>query len=163
MIFHASIGADNPEHVAGVLARIWKGEAFRFPPWPGAFVAMAGDERGSTIEVYPRSNAIGPGEKDEMCKPHQEAAASRYSPFHLAIASELGAEEIMAIGAQEGWRAVRCARGGIFEVIELWIENAQMIEVLTPDMQRAYKAGVNLNTWRWTKAHAASAPSRPAA
>ena len=65
MIFHASIPADNPEHVARVIAEIWGGEAFRFPPWPGGWVAMAGDDRNSNVEVYPRAHTIAPGDDAE--------------------------------------------------------------------------------------------------
>lgn len=154
MIFHASIPADDPQHVAEVIAEIWKGEAFRFPPWPGAYVAMAGDERGSTIEVYPRANTIVPGDGDEQGQPRIDPAPPRFGCFHLAVATDLRADEILAIGKREGWRAVRCSRGGFFEVIELWLENGLMIEVLTPEMQRDYVSKVNLDIWRWTKAPA---------
>jgi hypothetical protein len=33
-------------------------------------------------------------------------------------------------------------------VVELWLENGLMFEVLTPEMQHDYRAGVNLDTWR---------------
>ena len=157
MIFHASIPADEPERVANVLAEIWRGEAFRFPPWPGAYVAMAGDDRGSTVEVYPRGQALSPGED----QPHPQAnlARERLSEFHLAIATPLSAEAVFAIGAREGWRVQRLRRGGIFEVIELWLENALLIEVLTEEMQADYRAGVNLQTWRWTKQAPAPTPA----
>lgn len=151
MIFHASIPSDEPERVASVLAEIWHGEAFRFPPWPGAFVAMAGDERGSTIEVYPRQQVISPGDGNEQGRPLLEQTPSRYACFHLAIATARSEAEIMAIGQREQWRTVRCSRGGFFEVIELWLENSLMIEVMTEPMQRDYQSNVNLNTWRWTK------------
>lgn len=64
MIFHVSIPADNPQRVAEVIAEIWGGEAFRFPPWPGAYVAIAGDDRGTTCEVYPRGQTMAMGEGD---------------------------------------------------------------------------------------------------
>jgi hypothetical protein len=156
MIFHASIPADRPEHVASVLAEIWKGEAFRFPPIPGAWVAMAGDERASTIEVYPRTMVIAPGDADAMCKPQASASTESLSCFHLAVATPLDADEVIAIGEREGWRAVRCNRGGFFDVIELWIENCLLIEVMTEEMQRDYQSRVNLDTWRWTRQQAAA-------
>jgi hypothetical protein len=151
MIFHASIPADNPEHVANVIAEIWNGEAFRFPPWPGGFVAMAGDERGTTIEVYPRAHTIAPNEGEGPARTQAEAAPSRYGCFHLAVATKRAPEEIFAIAQREGWRAVRCSRGGHFDVIEFWVENSLLIEVLTSEMQRDYQSKVNLDIWRWTK------------
>ena len=54
MIFHFSIAAKDPQRAARVIAELWRGEAFPFPPVAqGSWVAMAGDERNSTIEVYP--------------------------------------------------------------------------------------------------------------
>jgi hypothetical protein len=148
MIFHASIPADDPERVARVMAEIWGGECFRFPPWPGAWIAMAGDDRGSTFEVYPRGQVIAPGAGDGMATPAPDPAPSRYGLFHLAVATDRSAEEILAIGEREGWRAVRCNRGGVFDVVELWIENAVLVEVLTAEMQKDYRAGVTPDLWR---------------
>jgi hypothetical protein len=149
MIFHASIPADDPQRVAEVIAEIWQGEAFRFPPWPGAFVAMAGDERGSTLEVYPRAQTIAPGAG--VPQPRHDPAPIRTSCFHLAIATALTPKEIFAIGEREGWQTQRCSRGGLFEVVELWLENSLLAEVLSPEMQHDYRTKVNLETWRWTK------------
>jgi len=148
MIFHASIPAREPERVAAVIAEIWGGQSFRFPPWPGAWVAMAGDARGSMVEVYPHTLPIAPGSGDGVARPHPDAAPRPYACFHLAIATERTVDEILAIGAREGWRAMTCSRGGVFDVVELWIENGLMFEVLTPDMQDDYRAGVNMTMWR---------------
>jgi hypothetical protein len=157
MIFHASIPADHPEHVAAVMAEIWKGESFRFPPWPGAYVAMAGDDRSSTIEVYPRAHTIAPGEGDAPSRMQVDATPADFSCFHLAIATDRTAGEILSIGEREGWRAVRCSRGGFFEVIEFWIENKLLVEVMTTEMQRDYTSKVKPDIWRWTRQGAAAA------
>lgn len=148
MIFHASIPADAPEHVATVLAEIFGGEALPFPPWPGAFVALAGDDRNTTIEVYPRAAVLAPGDGDEMCQPGNDAEARRYSCVHLAVATKLSVEAVLAIGAREGWRTLTFSRGGLFDVIEFWIENSLMIEVMTEEMQAQYLAHPNIPGWR---------------
>jgi hypothetical protein len=109
---------------------------------------MAGDVRGSMVEVYPHTLPMAPGNGAEMARPHPDAAPRPYSCFHLAIATERSIDEILAIGEREGWRAVPCSRGGVFDVVELWLENGLMFEVLTPEMQHDYRAGVNLDTWR---------------
>ena len=51
----------------------------------------------------------------------------------------LGVGDILAIAEREGWRALRLPRGP-FDVIELWIENTVMLELMTPDMAAAYRA-----------------------
>lgn len=162
MIFHASVPADEPERVARVMAEIWQGEAFPFPPWPGAFVAVAGDDRGTTLEVYPRAHTIAPGEGGEGARPLIDPTVGRFGCFHLATATDRTAEDILAIGAREGWRAVRCRRGGLFEVIELWIENALLVEVMTADMQADYRAAATLEGWRERARHALGAPGAQA-
>lgn len=159
MIFHASIPADDPERVARVMAEIWRGEAFPFPPWPGGFVAVAGDDRGTTLEVYPRAHTIAPGEGGEGARPLIDPTVGRFGCFHVATATDRSAEDIFAIGRREGWRTVRCRRGGLFEVIELWLENVLMVEVMTADMQADYLAAVTVEGWRERLRHPPGATS----
>ena len=109
---------------------------------------MAGDARGSMVEIYPHTLPIAPGDGAGMARPLPDADPRPYSCFHLAIATERTVDEILAIGAREGWRAVPCSRGGVFDVVELWIENGLMFEVLTPEMQHDYQAGVTMDLWR---------------
>jgi hypothetical protein len=54
----------------------------------------------------------------------------------------LDQEGVLAIAHREGWAAKYRKRGGVFGVIELWIEGRQMLEVLTPDMQAEYLAAM---------------------
>src|SRR3954449_9493332 len=85
MIFHFSIAADDPKSTATMLAELWRGEAFYFPMvGEGSWVAHAGDDRRSTIEVYPRGLALYPsadGQGDQRSE-----AVSRHGPFHAAVA-----------------------------------------------------------------------------
>src|SRR6266571_4581372 len=53
-------------------------------------------------------------------------------------------KQIEAIGAREGWRAKTFGRGmrgrkPFFHVIEFWLENRLMIEVVPPAMVREYE------------------------
>ena len=53
-------------------------------------------------------------------------------------------DEIERIGAREGWRATTFGRGmrrqkPFFHVIEFWLENRLMIEVVSPAMAREYE------------------------
>jgi hypothetical protein len=157
MIFHASIPADNPERVAEVIAEIWGGEAFRFPPWPGAYVAIAGDDRGTTCEVYPRQQTMARGEGDAPCFPQVDESPSQFTVHHIAVMTSKSEEEVLNIARREGWRGVRCSRGHFFDVIELWVENRMLVEVLTPEMQADYRKNVHLEMWRWTKEEPVSA------
>lgn len=156
MLFHASIPAQDAEKVAAALAEIWQGEAMPFPPVPGAHVVFAGDERATTIEVYP---------DDRTLEPSTEGVAiglgmprRTYVGDHIAIATALSAEDILDIGGRFGWRAQVADRGGIFGVVEVWLENRYMVEVLTPSMQRDYMTRVTPTNWRGMLAAGPQAP-----
>jgi hypothetical protein len=139
MLFHLSIAAREPRHVASVIAELWGGEALPFPALADSWMAVAGDARGTCIEVYPHDIVLR--ETDGDADAHGEpAAGSGFTATHAAIATNLGRDEVMAIAAREGWPAKYRRRGGIFGVVELWIEGRQMIEVLTPEMQAEYLA-----------------------
>lgn len=148
MLFHVSISAHDPRRVATVIAELWGGEAHVFPPvMEGSWVAMAGDDRSTTIEVYPIDTVLREGEGGS------DAVGVRtgfigHTPTHAAIATNLDQDQVMAIAAREGWSAKYCKRGGKFGVIEVWIEGRQMIEVLTPEMQREYLDCVTIENWR---------------
>ena len=53
-----------------------------------------------------------------------------------------------AIAKREGWESKTLSRGGVFHVIEFWVEGGFMIEVLTPEMQAEYTGGVSIEGWR---------------
>jgi hypothetical protein len=145
MIFHISIGADDPRHTATMLAELWRGEAYYFPMvGKGSWVAHAGDERRTTIEVYPRDLALFP--TDGECEQRNEPV-SRNGPFHAAVATPLSAEEVEEIGRRYGCRTSRCARGP-FHVIEFWVDDCLMLEMLTPEWQAEYQRAVTTDGWK---------------
>ena len=160
MLYHASISAYEPARVAAALARLWGGEAHPFPPVPGAHVALAGDDRGTLIEVHPFGVEMMPGVNEVAYARGGQTPA--HSTTHLAVGTDLDEAEVAAIAREEGWRALRCDRGP-FEVIELWLENRILVEILTPDMQRRYVSAITLANWRtFVAEHAARTPAETA-
>ncbi len=143
MIRHVSIPAENPAHVADVLAEIIGGRALPFPgAVPGAFMAVAEDDKGTSIEVYPETTAGAP-DQDGPVQLWRNPAPPRFWPFHLLLDTPLSEARILAIGAREGWRTARFGRGDpsrppLFEVIELWVENRFMIELANAEMLADY-------------------------
>ncbi len=153
MLFHCSISAHDPARVAGAIAAIWRGEAHPFPPVPGAWIALAGDDRGTAMEVYPFGTDMLPGDIHTAFS--HNPAAPEHSTSHQAIATRLTEPEVMAVAAEQGWRALHCDRGP-FEVIEVWLENRILIEVLTADMQQQYLSFLTPANWRRFLAEAAA-------
>ncbi len=146
MLFHMSIAARDPRRVAAFFAEIWGGEAFPFPPVSDdAWIAFAGDERATAIEVYPADVVLRAGEGDAR---GEYTGHAGFTATHGAVATALDAEAVLAIAAREGWPAKYCKRGGVFGVIEIWIEGRQMMEVLTPEMQAEYLNAVTIENWR---------------
>ena len=112
MLFHMSIAADDPKHVATVIAELWNGEVRPFPPISdNGWIALARDDRGTVLEVYPLGTVLR--ETDGDADAHGEAGGSdRFTPTHGAIATQLERDEVLAIAAREGWPAKYRKRGG---------------------------------------------------
>ncbi len=145
MIFHLSIAAEQPQHVAEVIAELWCGRAFPFPPFKGSWIAFAGDDRGSAIEVYPSQRELVPGADEVKMRANPELPPR--SATHIAIATPLDEADVHRIGAREGWTVMTCNRGP-FRVVELWIENNVLAEVLTSEMQQEYLGSMTPANWQ---------------
>lgn len=148
MLFHVSLEADDPRHVAHVFAEIFGGAATPFPPVAeGSWVALAGDDRGTMIEVYPRGTEMhpAPGAADAIAVAGE---TRRNGATHIAIGTDADMDTIFELAQREGWPVKYCRRGGQFGVIELWVEGCQMVEVLTPQMQREYLDSISIDKWQ---------------
>lgn len=145
MLFHLSIEADDPQRTAEVLAEIWRGTALPFPPvGVGSWMAFHGADNGTMIEVYPRGTVLTETDSDAVGTIGEQRRANA---THFAMSTDLPLERIHEIAAREGWTSKYCRRGGKFGVIEVWIDGCQMIEVLTPEMQREYLDCVTVENW----------------
>ena len=88
------------------------------------------------------------------------ADGAAYGASHAAIATPLSVDEVKAVAARYGLLAKVCMRGGLFGVIEVWIEDRFMLEVLTRRCKR------NISSYRpanWERMLAAGPPGRAAA
>lgn len=144
MIHHVSIPARDPQHVAEVLAELMGGRCHPFGPLEGAYLAAGGDEHGTMIEVYPDAATLDIPHKDDQVVFGRNASPPNTWPFHVFLSVPLEREEVERIGAREGWRAKTFGRGmkgrePFFHVIEFWLENRLMVEVVSPAMAREYE------------------------
>ena len=146
-IMHASIPADNPETAAHVLAEIMSGEAIPFPPGgPLAWMAWSGDGNVE-FEVVPRGNLITFGEEQGEWRPQK--GSTRLSEVHIALSICIPADEAIAIAQRAGWPARLCDRGGgLFQLTELWVEGAFMIELLDPKQTARYEEVATPESWK---------------
>jgi hypothetical protein len=139
MIHHISIAAHHPLHVSQVLAELLQGQSIPFPGHPGSYVALALDLQGTMIEVHPFGTALFPGnEANEAYELQQNPTFSNHTANHTAISVPASTAQIQAIAIREGWRMVQCHRGDYFDVIEFWLENQLLIELLPPEIIDQY-------------------------
>ncbi len=144
MIFHVSIPADDPGRVARVIAEIWRTEAFPFV-FPGSFIVIPDDQRGTEIEVVRRGDEQVPavGEVGLRLNP----GPSSYSEVHVNMVTRISEAEVLALAAREGWIARVCDRR-FFKLIELWLENRFLLELLTEAETVRYRSFMSRAGWR---------------
>jgi len=149
MIHHISIAAGNPGQVAAVLAAFWQTEVLPFPMYPDSYVVFAGDGHGSAIEIYPAGKVLMPSrpELPELI-PATEQERGGHHPFHAAISVNIGEEDIKALCSQQGWFCQTGPRGTFFHVVEVWVENHTLLELLTPQMAADYTAFATPDNWK---------------
>lgn len=144
MIHHLSLPAQNPLHVAQVLVELFGGHLSRFGPYRDSYIAWAGDECGTAIEVYPAGTEMLPDAGQGQANFRHNPDSSAYVATHAAVSVQRTQAEIFALAQKQGWRAIRLSRGS-FDVIEFWIENRVMLELMTADMTAGYLKATRFN------------------
>jgi hypothetical protein len=135
MIHHISIAANQPQHVAEVLAELCQGQTIPFPYHEGSYVVLTFDPHGTMIEVFPQGTELKPGGEVELSRYPQ---TSLHNAFHAAISVSTPEAQIYQIAKREGWHVQTCDRKGFFSVIEVWVENQQLLEFLPPTLAAQY-------------------------
>lgn len=145
MIHHFSISAREPVQVARVLADLIGGRAYRFPgPLPGATMAVSGDRHGTMIEVYPEDVVMAPGEGEAPVAYRTTPSDRAHAGFHALLSVPHDRATIERIGQAAGWRTKFFSRAApglppVFHVVEVWVENRLLLEVVPSDMIGVYE------------------------
>lgn len=149
MLLHVSIEADDPQRLATTVAELWGGEAFPYPmASDDGWIAVAGDKRGSMLEVLPRGTElrVGAGESHAI---GVIGPQRRHSGTHVALETAVSDSVVTAIGVREGWLMRRAVRAdGAFSVIEAWVEGCLLLELVTPRMRAAYRESLTIEKCR---------------
>ncbi|MEB3291944.1 MAG: hypothetical protein VKJ24_02170 [Synechococcales bacterium] len=141
MLHHVSFAVQNPQRAAEVVAELWQGQVIPFPEHHGSYIALQLDQYGSAIEFLPKHTVLTPGEVLDPCQfSALTAVPIGYTASHVNLAVPTSEEKIYEIAAREGWRVVKCQRAGFFELIEFWLENEILLELITPPMMERYLA-----------------------
>ena len=110
-------------------------------------MVVADDGIGTAVEVTTADTVLTPGEgfppvenfditvptEEHEAKFVQSGSMPEFVATHLNVNTDLSVEEVKEIAEREGWRCFVANRGeGLFQLIELWIENRFMVEVMQP-------------------------------
>ncbi|MDR4503558.1 MAG: hypothetical protein MRK01_02050 [Candidatus Scalindua sp.] len=139
MIHHYSIPVQDTKNVSQVLVSLFGGTITGFGPYQNSYIIWFGDEHGSAIELYPAGTEMYPDAGAGQANFRYNPSHSKFCATHAAISINRSREEIFQVAETQGWKALELPRGG-FNVIEFWIENRVMIELLTLDMAKDYLA-----------------------
>lgn len=131
MLHRISISVDNPLHVANVISEILHGSVLRGGDYPYTYTVMSNDEYGSAIELVQSGNEVIVGRQDKF-EYEYNLNHSNFSPIHLAISVPASRYEIEQIAEREGWH-VAVGNRGRFKLIEFWIENKLLLELIPPE------------------------------
>ena len=149
MIAHVSMPARDCAHVAKVLAEMLGGGALRFPPGgPDAYNCWSRNN-DFQIVVTPRGSVMveGPDEQEWVSRPARTEDDGACES-HFAMAVERPASEIVGMARAAGWHARVCNRGGLFDLVEVWVENSYLVEVLDPLQMAAYRTAMTVDNWK---------------
>jgi len=138
MIHHLSVSAADPKGAAEFFADLMHGVVVDFPPNPGSYMVFKADGHGTAIEIYPAGSVMIPNGDPGAIFVRQPEGADRRSPTHFALSVEMALDDVLARAAAQGWEAYVCDRGGHFHVVEVWIDNTWLVEVLPPVFAAEY-------------------------
>jgi hypothetical protein len=157
MIHHYSIPVQDTLHVAQVMAWLFDGSITGFGPYHNSYIVWFGDQHGSALELFPAGTEMFPASDPQRGQANfrHNPEHSRFVATHAAISINQPRAFIFEVAKSQGWRALELPRGG-FNVIEFWVENHVMIELLTPDMTQNYLASTRQFIKRVTPTPAAS-------
>jgi len=83
-------------------------------------------------ETYPGTE-LQPGDTNGGRFVRQDARGFVATHFAVSVATDAG--NVQAIANRAGWQCFDCNRGP-FHVIEVWVENETMVEILPPEYAR---------------------------
>lgn len=143
MIHHLSVSAADPKGAAEFFADIMHGVVVDFPPNPGSYMVFKADGMGTAIEIYPAGSVMAPNGQAGAAFVKQAQGVDRRSPTHFALSVSMSLDAILAHAAAKGWEAYVCDRGGHFHVVEVWIENTWLVEILPLSFAAEYLTFAN--------------------
>ena len=140
MLLHLSFAARDTHRVARVVAELLGATVVDCPSPPfrsGSKVVCAFDDTGTMVEIVPSGTEYvpGPGNRTDMV----EGTHFERTPVHGSFTTPLSATEALAIAEREGWPS-GLIDNGPFQVVNVWLEGTQLLELFPADLVGGYLA-----------------------
>ena len=104
---------------------------------PGSKFVCAFDDTGTMVEIVPAGIEYvpGPGNRTDMV----DGAPVERTPVHGSFTTPLTVAEALAIAEREGWPS-GLIDNGPFQVVNVWLEGTQLLELFPADLVDGYLA-----------------------
>lgn len=132
MINYISIHVKDPKHVANVLAEILEGQANPFLGQTGSYKVFSSNEYVAIIELHPIRDELIPRQNDERESSLVDFHTCSCSTVQATLFVPKSQTQIEQIANREGWQVLPSNRDGLFDVIQFWVENRLILELLPP-------------------------------
>ena len=159
MLIHTSLPATDPELVSRVLCEVTGGKRCHHP-YPGAYYIGFGDDSSTAVEIYPIDTQLQPGTgtaygelappekfRKNMVRYSASNEAVTYIASHIALTTPVSLDEIYAVARREGWRAAYCTRREKFRLVEFWLENTVLAELILEQDQADAIAALDIDVF----------------
>ena len=137
---HFTIRATNPRHVATVLVELGNGAVINGGLHHDCFIAWLGDKDGTVIEVFPLEPTVFGNDVQGQASSEGNSVSSSLNAIYGPLSIKRSADDVYAIVQREGWRAPVASHSS-GEVIELWIENQVILELIILDNNDVAREG----------------------
>jgi hypothetical protein len=137
MLHHVSFNARDPQRAARILASLLDAAAVRLPspPFPaGSWCVVSGDAQGSMLELIPWGHVLDAAARGGML---QDREMRPRTGSHVLASTPRSTDTVLAIAEREGL----CASptdAGLFQFTKVWVEDALLVELLTPQQIPGY-------------------------
>jgi hypothetical protein len=140
MLLHLSFAARDTERVSRVVAELLAASVVDSPspPFPaGSKFVCAFDDAGTMVEIVPAGIEYvpGPGNRTDMVA----GPVVERTPVHGSFTTPLTVAEALAIAEREGWPC-GLIDNGPFQVVNVWLEGTQLLELFPADLVGGYLA-----------------------
>jgi hypothetical protein len=140
MLLHLSFTARDTDRVSRVVAELLGATVVDCPCPPfrdGSKFVCAFDDTGTMVEIVPSGTEYvpGPGNRTDMV----EGAAVERTAVHGSFTTPLTVTEALTIAEREGWPS-GLIDNGPFQVVNVWLEGTQLLELFPADLVDDYLA-----------------------